>query len=536
MKRVTAFVIAACAVCSFVLGQSGSPVTYTDFNGDTLTLYPWKGKKVAILTQSANLNPAVMSSILGALDSAWRVYEQITGSDPEMYPPTTLNGLDIIAEVPGTCGAACSYLGYTGTEIDSTSFNTLYNGVLNSNQFDQALFYEFGRNFWFYDDELGALTPFATGFAVANRFVSMDRTGVKGGPFNGTLPYAQFEQSILTTLLQTYLGDASLNWQNTLAANYVPPTGESWTVDDLAGSMIHRIYADYGMNAYIGFWRALGALPSTSTQNGAIQNFVAAAKTATGADYSFLFNHTPGAAPQIRPAVSGGAAVANAAPLDAGFSPGDLLTISGSGLAFDTLSGAALMDGANNTFATRFDCVAVTVDGFPCRLIFISPSQINCQIAREAPASDSAPVQMTLSGVASNSELIPISSTAPALFGDIVTEAPILSDAQTGELLAGIQIANNRTYLLWGQGLGPLTNAPADGAECPSTTSQAILTVSLEIGGAAAPVKLARCAAGSLIDEIEFTLPATLKASGSTVNATLSVGGKQLQFTLPVTE
>src|SRR5579884_84220 len=108
--------------------QPAAPVSYTTFEGKKLSLYPWMGSKVAVLTASPNLDPATMKSILNALDGAWRVYEQVTGMEPFRDPATTLNGLDIIAEVPNgsTCGAACSYVGSTGTQIESTWLSTLY--------------------------------------------------------------------------------------------------------------------------------------------------------------------------------------------------------------------------------------------------------------------------------------------------------------------------------------------------------------------------------------------------------------------------
>ncbi len=84
--------------------QSG--VTYVTFKGATLTLYPWIGNKVAVLTSGNNLDTPTMNSILAALDSAYGIYEQITGSEPNHLAATTLNGRDVIAEVPD--GATCA--------------------------------------------------------------------------------------------------------------------------------------------------------------------------------------------------------------------------------------------------------------------------------------------------------------------------------------------------------------------------------------------------------------------------------------------
>ncbi len=168
-------------------------------------------------------------------------------------------------------------------------FLDLYDGVLQNDQYDQVLFYELGRNFWLYGSQLSPIDAFVTGFAIANRFISMDRVPVNGGPYNGTLPYAQFENSVVSGLLSAYLADAQYNWQNTLAAGQPYPNANGWTAADLAGAMYYRIYSDNGFQAYIQFWRALAQRPAANTADDAIRNFLAAALTATGHDYGFLF-------------------------------------------------------------------------------------------------------------------------------------------------------------------------------------------------------------------------------------------------------
>lgn len=40
-----------------------------------------------------------------------------------------------------------SYLGATGIQVLSPYWNLLYTGVAERNEYDQVLFYEFGRNF-----------------------------------------------------------------------------------------------------------------------------------------------------------------------------------------------------------------------------------------------------------------------------------------------------------------------------------------------------------------------------------------------------
>lgn len=136
--------VAAAAVLSLLLAtavftedashaqQNPGSVTYTSFQGESYTLYPWYGENIVLLTRIASLDAAAVQAILDALDAAYGVYQTITGREPISYPPTFLNGRSTIAEVPDghTCGASCAYLGFTGIEIDSTRFAQLYNGYV----------------------------------------------------------------------------------------------------------------------------------------------------------------------------------------------------------------------------------------------------------------------------------------------------------------------------------------------------------------------------------------------------------------------
>ncbi|MGA2434577.1 MAG: BACON domain-containing protein [Bryobacteraceae bacterium] len=274
--------------------QPGPPVQYTDNRGNVLTLYPWAGQKVVFLTESNALDVPTMNTLLGGLDAAWGVYEQITGADPP--PGLTFDGKDSIAEVPDadSCGAMCSYLDATGGEIGTTWFSEyVYNDMFTQGTFDQAPFYEFGRNFWFYHDQMAQIDPLVTGFAIANRFISMDRAGLPGGPYNGWLAYLDFENSDMVDLLNSYLADPTYTWQNTIIGQSGPVLNPSenpngWGSADLAGAMFYRIYTDNGFDVYKKFWQTVPTLPQASTDNAAIANFIAAAATATGRDYSFL--------------------------------------------------------------------------------------------------------------------------------------------------------------------------------------------------------------------------------------------------------
>ncbi|MBL8582793.1 MAG: DUF4214 domain-containing protein [Rhizobiaceae bacterium] len=272
------------------MSLSGDPVFYTSFDGDGMLLYPVEGEHVALLVASADRDQAVLSGILAGLDGAYEAYAFFTGRTPTPY--LTYNGKLQIAEVPITLqgqGAAAGYLGFTGIEITHGPFDKLYDDFRFSGEFDQALFYELGRNFWFYGDQLGAVDPFVTGFAIVNRFLSMERAGLEGSDFNGYLPFDEFRSSILQGLAQEYLGSPGYTLQNTLGGGAGVENSYGWGSADLAAALIYQVYEDFGDAAYRRFYQSLSMLPEANTKQEAFDNFIEAAGIANGGvSYEFL--------------------------------------------------------------------------------------------------------------------------------------------------------------------------------------------------------------------------------------------------------
>jgi serralysin len=274
---------------------AGPPAPYEPWEGDglgTQTLTPWEGAHVAVLTgPTANggaYDPLIMTRIVEALDASYEVYAQFTGATPTPY--ITFNGKLSIAELPDNPSynfAAHGYLGLTGIEIQQTYFDALYRSA-QTNQYDQALFYELGRNFWFYQAQLGAADPFVTGFAIANRFISMDVAGLEGGPFNGTVPFDVFKADTLETLNANFFGNPDYTLANTLEADTAPANSFGAGAADFAGSLLYRVFDDFGLSGYTAFYEVLKSLPAANTPAEAVANFIKAASEATGIDYSFL--------------------------------------------------------------------------------------------------------------------------------------------------------------------------------------------------------------------------------------------------------
>lgn len=264
------------------------PVKYTDFNGAALNLYAWEGKKVAILSRNASLNPMTMFAWATTMDSVYNFYKRCTGREPGVGK--MVNNHTTVADVPSTCGAGCGYLGATGLELQDTYFDIMYNGINDHNQYDQANFYEFGRNFWFYGGQLAYKSndPITTGYAVLMRFMAMDATGVQGGPFNGTMSYAQF-RSAVESLVDQYTGNPSLNWANTLGANAGVPGGFGGAAD-LFASFCMRLRRDYGGDNFIAnVWKYAGQASAAATTQDAVDNFILAACAAAGKNLTNLF-------------------------------------------------------------------------------------------------------------------------------------------------------------------------------------------------------------------------------------------------------
>jgi hypothetical protein len=285
-RAVFILVLAVGARTSLALTTNSSGfVQYQAFNNQLYVLKPWFGKNIVVLNATnAVVNSNVMSQIVASLDHAWDFYVLATGQYPIPYDPTTLFGKDTIAVVSSTCGAGCSYVGFTGTEILSQYFSTLYNGVARSKQYDQVLFYEFGRNFWSYGPQLQYhspdVDPVVTGFAVYMRFLSMDAAGVAGGPFNG-VSFTAFRMAV-TNLIDSYISLPVLNWTNTFRISQAPPNALGLGGTDLIASLLMRIGRDFGRgfgsdSFGYHFWKQAALRPGTANTLGAVDNFILAA-------------------------------------------------------------------------------------------------------------------------------------------------------------------------------------------------------------------------------------------------------------------
>jgi hypothetical protein len=274
--------------------SSRSPVTqlaavsYTAFDGHTETLVPWQGTNVSVLVEPGPArDEAVMAKLVGALDRAWSYYRDTTGRIPA--DAHSLNGRDMIAEVSSTCGAGCGYLGFTGIEVATPYFETMYTNIATSDLYDQIPFYELGRNFWFWTSQLAfqppEQDPVVTGFAVWMRFESMSAAGVEGAPFNGR-SFSTFQAEV-ADLASEYESDPSLTFADTLAQAKSPGL---YGGTDFWASLMMQLAARHGGQQFIErFWQAVDELPAATSTAGSVANWEAAASSAACAELADVF-------------------------------------------------------------------------------------------------------------------------------------------------------------------------------------------------------------------------------------------------------
>ncbi|MFT3681039.1 MAG: PKD domain-containing protein [Ferruginibacter sp.] len=265
------------------------PQTYTAYNGTVLNLYAWEGKKIMVLSRNNDLDRSTMFTWLRAIDTGYNYYKACTGSDPIPYTPTYINGHPTIADVPATCGAGCGLLGFTGIEILNPYFDQEYN-YIKSGVLSHVPFYELGRNYWFYGNKIenkAPAFPVAGGFAVFMGYMSRLGTGLPLAPF-GTMSAADI-QARMDGMVDLYMADTSLNWNNTLGVNQgVPGTNSNGA--DLFTSFCYRLQRDYGGDNFMkNIWKQVALRPDAVTQQDAIDNFFLASCGAANKNLTALF-------------------------------------------------------------------------------------------------------------------------------------------------------------------------------------------------------------------------------------------------------
>lgn len=187
-------------------------ISYVSFLEGTYQLYTWEGKHVMLLTDKQSLDRKVIDRILTLTDSAYRFLQQLHQREPQPYPERKKT---IIAVVRHTCGIACGALGYRTIEVSTPKFERIYTQMKDSGTYDTVLFYELGRNYWFYDDQLYASesSPFVKslrkGYAMFIRHLLVQELEVAPAAYNFDRYDIHLARS--RTLFNQYIADTTMN-------------------------------------------------------------------------------------------------------------------------------------------------------------------------------------------------------------------------------------------------------------------------------------------------------------------------------------
>jgi uncharacterized protein (TIGR03437 family) len=319
--------------------------------------------------------------------------------------------------------------------------------------------------------------------------------------------------------------------------------GASWTdisgnlpnipVNDLVvdPDMSFTIYAATDIGVYVTFdlgatWSPLGSgLPRVPVWSLAMHQRSRTLRAATFGRSAWDLK-----IPLPSPAISAGAIVNGAWPVtNAAVAPGSIATLYGTGLALESrvtssapwpvvMAGSVVL--VNNLFAP---------------LYYASPTQINFQVPWEAAGKSQASVVVQAGGVSSPAATVKLAAYAPGLFttnqqgsgqGAVLVSGTASIAAPIGAF-PGSQPAARGSYIeLYGTGLGPVTNTPADGGISPVsplayTTTNATVTV----GGVLASVIFAGLAPNFVgLYQVNVQVPQTAPVGGS-VPVILTIGG-----------
>ncbi len=209
---------------------------------------------------------------------------------------------------------------------------------------------------------------------------------------------------------------------------------------------------------------------------------------------------------------------ASSAPFTAGVSPGELVTLYGTGLAPGTAAAQSI------PLLTTLDGVSVQINGTPAPILAVSPTQISVIVPYEI--SGGANFQVINNGVASNTVSEFLNSTSPGVFtnpeGGIGQAAALHSNYSLISPSSPAQIGETIQVFL--TGLGTVSPAVSDGAAGASSEplNRATNQITAYIEGTQATVTYAGLAPGFAgLYQVNLTIPSSISSG----NVNLEIAG-----------
>jgi uncharacterized protein (TIGR03437 family) len=159
-------------------------------------------------------------------------------------------------------------------------------------------------------------------------------------------------------------------------------------------------------------------------------------------------------------------------------------------------------------------------------LAFVSPTQINVQVPWELAGQSAAMIKVNNEPLPGALITVPVVTYSPAAFlSDYATSTAAAEDLSYNLITSSHPAVRGNYIQMYVNGLGPVTNQPADGAIALSNPlSTCVTTPTVTIGGAPATVEFAGLSPGSVgLYQLNVQIPTSISAGTQPV--VISVGG-----------
>jgi len=233
---------------------------------------------------------------------------------------------------------------------------------------------------------------------------------------------------------------------------------------------------------------------------------------------------------RLNPTISPNSAV-NAASYQVGqgVAPGSYIALFGTGLSDTTdVFTTPYLPLAIDYVSVSFDAPSANLS-LPGLISYVSPGQVNVQVPWELQGQSSALIKVSIEDSQGSVYTLPLAAYSPAFFDAIdatTNDTLIVAEDSSGNRISSANPATRgQVVQLYANGLGPVSNQPADGALTPvspaaPTTTQPTIT----IGGQPAAVQFSGLAP-NLIGVYELTVTVPTNISTGIQQAIVTING-----------
>jgi uncharacterized protein (TIGR03437 family) len=276
--------------------------------------------------------------------------------------------------------------------------------------------------------------------------------------------------------------------------------------------------------------RQNGALPHTTGQPGQVDlgfaDYMVSDPSGnlyySDGSYSSVRELTTGCTVVTQPLIAYGG-VANAASYDTeALAPGELATLFGDNLGPSVGQIVPVRDGQ---FPNQYSGVAITVNGFPAPVLYVSEGQTNFVVPFEVSGQQMRDVQVTYNGIDSDIYSAASGPADPGIFAIANSDASVNSASNPAP--AGSYV------VIYGTGQGASSLAETDGVIMGEVLSTPLLPVIAYLDGQPATLLYAGSAPGLVagVLQVNLQLPGQLASGQHSLNI-VSLGWNTLQTTV----